>query len=86
MWPGVNLSEPIDEFRKDEIRTIKTYDGKFVGIGAMANDYSELKKGIKEGIAIYLLHFQGDYLWEFGNKKIPELKFDVNRPNNSNNF
>ena len=60
MWPGVNLSVPIEEFKKDDVRTIKTHDGNYIGIGAMANEYQEYKEGIKEGIAIYLLHFQGD--------------------------
>ncbi len=43
MWPGVDQSVPIEEFKKDDVRVITTKNGNFVGIGAMANDYAEYK-------------------------------------------
>jgi predicted ribosome-associated RNA-binding protein Tma20 len=45
-----------------------------VAVGAMGCSFEDLKKNTDgSGIAVYILHFKGDRLWDMGSKQYPEV-------------
>ena len=76
MWPGVVNFADLPDFKIDEVVGIKTGDGRFVAIGALACSKKELEVAEKrEGIAAYILHVEGDTLFDFGSKTVKQPVF-----------
>jgi len=74
MWPGVRDFNGLGNFKKDEVIRILSGKGEVVAIGAMGCSLDELKSNSDgSGIAVYILHYRGDKLWEMGNKVYPEV-------------
>lgn len=77
MWPGVSEVDSLQDIRIDDVIGIRSADGTFVGVGALAMNLDEVKALDKpEGVAAYLLHYEGDKLWEAGSKTHASALFD----------
>ena len=73
MWPGVRDIGSLGTFKKDQVVSIRDSKGQIVAVGAMGCSQEELKKNSDgSGIAVYILHYKGDRLWDMGNKQYPE--------------
>ena len=49
-------------------------NNEVIAIGAMGCSLEELKANTDgSGIAVYILHYRGDKLWDLGNKVYPEV-------------
>lgn len=54
--------------------SIKNSKGEPIGVGAMGCSLDELKKNTDgSGVAVYILHYKGDKLWDMGSKAYPEV-------------
>jgi predicted RNA-binding protein (TIGR00451 family) len=74
MWPGVRDFTNVGNFKKDQIVSIRTSKGEVIGVGAMGCSLDELKKNTDgSGVAVYILHYRGDKLWDMGDKTYPEV-------------
>lgn len=74
MWPGVRDFESLGNFKQDDVVTITTAKGETVAVGALGCSLEELKKNNDlSGIAVYILTYRGDKLWEMGSKAYPEV-------------
>jgi translation initiation factor 2D len=74
MWPGVRDFSNLGNFKKDDVILIVTCKGEPIAVGAMGCSLDELKKSPDgSGIAVYILHYRGDKLWEMGTKVYPEI-------------
>lgn len=72
MWPGVLDFSNVGNFKKDQIVSIRTAKGEVIGVGAMGCSLDELKKNTDgSGVAVYILHYRGDKLWDMGDKTYP---------------
>jgi predicted RNA-binding protein (TIGR00451 family) len=69
MWPGVRSYEGLGEFSKDETVGIRNSKGEMIAIGAMGCGKKDLTD--TSGVAVYILHYLGDKLWEMGTKTAP---------------
>jgi predicted ribosome-associated RNA-binding protein Tma20 len=57
---------------------IRDCKGDIIAIGAMSCSYDELKKNSDgSGVAVYILHYKGDKLWDMGTKAYPDIIIDV---------
>lgn len=73
MWPGVRDYTNLGNFKKDDVTAIIDAKGEVIAIGAMGCSLEELKKNNDlSGIAVFILHYRGDKLWEMGPKTYPE--------------
>ncbi len=72
MWPGVKSSEGLGEWVKDQTVGIRNSKGEIIAIGAMGCSKKEMTADTS-GVAVYILHYLGDKLWEMGPKTIPEV-------------
>lgn len=70
MWPGVRSIEGLGEFKKDETVGIRNSKGNLIAIGAMGCNKKDMGAD-NSGVAVYILHYLGDKLWDMGNKTIP---------------
>lgn len=69
MWPGVQNFDSLPDFKIDEVVAIRTSTGNFIAVGALACSKKELDiTEKKEGIAAYILHVEGDTLYEAGSR------------------
>lgn len=76
MWPGVAAFPT--EFAKDQVVSIVNSEGEFVAVGAMGCSKAQLDSNPdKNGIAVYILHYRGDKLWEMGPKAAPEVVMSI---------
>ena len=67
MWPGVSNINDLPYFESDELVGIKTFDGQFFGIAAIACCKNDIEGESRvEGVAAYVLHFVGDTLFDLG--------------------
>lgn len=76
MWPGVRSLEGLGKFGKDDVVGMRNGKGEVVGIGALACSYEEWEKSSqndKGGIAVYVLHYRNDKLWDLGPKNGVEV-------------
>lgn len=74
MWPGVRDYSKLTDFKKDDVVAIRCSKGECIAIGAMGCSLEELKKNTGlEGVAVFILHFRGDKLWDMGTKAYPEV-------------
>jgi predicted ribosome-associated RNA-binding protein Tma20 len=74
MWPGVYDHSGLGEFKKDDVISVRSIKGEIIAIGAMGCSEQEFAKNAeKNGIAVHILHFKQDKLWELGPKTIPEV-------------
>lgn len=74
MWPGVRDLSRLGNFKKDDIVSIKTSNNEVIAVGALGCSLDELKgNNDGSGIAVYILHFKGDKLWDMGSKAYPEV-------------
>ena len=70
MWPGVSDIEELAEFEVDDIVGIKKSDGQFFAVGAIACSKRDVVgEGRVEGVAVYVLHFFGDCLFDLGSRE-----------------
>jgi predicted RNA-binding protein (TIGR00451 family) len=64
MWPGVRDYSNLQNFKKDDIVSIRNAKGEIIAVGALGCSLDELKKNADlSGIAVYILHYKGDKLW-----------------------
>lgn len=81
MWPGVKDLSRLGNFKKDEIVSIVNSANEVIAIGAMGCSLDELKNNPDgSGIAVYILHFRGDKLWDLGTKVYPEVVVKAKEP------
>jgi translation initiation factor 2D len=81
MWPGVKDLSRLGNFKKDEIVSIVNSANEVIAIGAMGCSLDELKNNADgSGIAVYILHFRGDKLWDLGTKVYPEVIVKAKEP------
>ena len=74
MWPGVQDISTLGDFKKDQVVSIRNSKGLTVGVGAMGCSLDELKNNKDgSGVAVYILHYKGDRLWDMGSKQFPEV-------------
>ena len=74
MWPGVKDLSRLGNFKKDEIVSIVNSANEVIAIGAMGCSLDEHKTNTDgNGIAVYILHYRGDKLWDLGTKAYPEV-------------
>ena len=74
MWPGVRDLSRLGNFKKDDIVAIKNSKNEVIAVGALGCSLDELKtKTDGNGIAVYILNFKGDKLWDMGSKVYPEV-------------
>lgn len=74
MWPGVTDISALGCFKKDEVISIKDSEGHLIGVGALSCSMEELKKNNDgSGVAVFILHYKGDRLWDMGDKQYPEV-------------
>jgi len=74
MWPGVHDISTLGDFQKDQVVSIRNSKGFTVAVGAMGCSFDELKKNADgSGVAVYILHYKGDRLWDMGSKQYPEV-------------
>ena len=72
MWPGVNNFSDLGKFKKDQVVGIRSIKGEMIAIGAMGCSLEEFEKnGEGNGVAIYILHYKQDKLWDLGPKTSP---------------
>ncbi len=50
---------------------IRNCKGEIIAVGAMGIGKKELVDN--SGVAVYILHYYGDKLWEMGSKAYPEV-------------
>eukprot|EP01015_Nassula_variabilis_P014183 TRINITY_DN216_c0_g1_i9.p1 TRINITY_DN216_c0_g1~~TRINITY_DN216_c0_g1_i9.p1 ORF type:complete len:521 (-),score=199.64 TRINITY_DN216_c0_g1_i9:26-1588(-) len=72
MWAGVKPDQDLGQFEADDVRYVKSSEGKIIAVGAMACSSKELAKNGAQGPALIPLHIIGDKLWELGNQIEPE--------------
>ena len=74
MWPGVRDISGLGNFKKDQVVAIRDSKGFIIAIGAMGCSFDDLKKNTDgSGVAVYILHYKGDRLWDMGSKQYPEI-------------
>lgn len=74
MWPGVGNFTLLGAFKKDQVVSIRDSKGMVIAVGAMGCSLDELKKNSDgSGVAVYILHYKGDRLWDMGTKQYPEV-------------
>lgn len=74
MWPGVRDISGLGNFKKDQVVAIRDSKGFIIAIGAMGCSFEDLKKNTDgSGVAVYILHYKGDRLWDMGSKQYPEI-------------
>jgi translation initiation factor 2D len=72
MWPGVRDITSLGNFLKDQVVGIRTAKGDIVAIGALGCSLKELQSNAdNSGVAVYILHYLNDKLWETGPKTKP---------------
>lgn len=78
MWPGVADLEslPADLNADDVVAIRKSGDNLVVAIAALASEPGKVNKAKPEGQAAFILHMQGDSLWNVGNKEHMPPKWD----------
>jgi translation initiation factor 2D len=73
MWPGVRDLSGLGSFKKDQVVAIKNSKEEVIAVGAMGCSLEELKNNPDgSGIAVFILHYRGDRLWDMGSKQYPE--------------
>lgn len=81
MWPGVRNCSELGEFKKDEVIAIRSAKGEPIAVGAMGCSFKEFQeKSDVNGVAVYILHFKGDKLWDMGPKTNPEVVIAAEKP------
>lgn len=61
MWPGVAGLQDYEGILLDDVVGIRSSNGTIIGVGALATSLEDAKLMDKpEGVAIYLLHYEGD--------------------------
>ena len=74
MWPGVRDFTALGNFKKDQVVSIRDCKGIVIAIGAMGCSLNDLKSNSDgSGVAVYILHYKGDRLWDMGSKQYPEV-------------
>merc|ERR1712032_575493 len=77
MWPGVDNLQELDGILLDDVVGIRKSDGTLIAIGALATSLNDAKEmEVPEGVAVYILHIEGDQLWCAGSKTHMKPKFD----------
>lgn len=77
MWPGVaDIEELPADLEADSVVVVRKEDGVPVAVGALAEDVEKVQNGKQEGVACYILHLEGDSLWNAGSKQHGEVKWD----------
>ncbi|CAD8055064.1 unnamed protein product [Paramecium sonneborni] len=66
LWNQICNQDKLGEFKKDSIKKLVNHQKKLLAIIAIGCDSVDLKKEQEKGIAGYILHKQGDKLWEHG--------------------
>ena len=78
MWPGVRDISALGTFKKDQVVAIRNSTGQVIAVGAMSCSLNELKGNEKgDGVAVYILHYKGDRLWDMGTKVYPEARIKL---------
>lgn len=78
MWPGVKNIKNIGDFKKDDVRYVKTSNDIVVAVGMMACSSQELATKGATGQAMIILHVIEDKLWASGPKQIlPPLAIEA---------
>jgi len=81
MWPGVGNFSLLGAFKKDQVVSIRNCKGMVIAIGAMGCSLDELKKNSDgSGVAVFILHYKGDRLWDMGPKQYPEIIIGLELP------
>lgn len=70
MWTGVKNPNGLGDFKKDDVRYIKTAENKIIAVGAMACSSQELAEKGAQGTAMFILHVIDDKLWTAGPKTV----------------
>lgn len=74
MWPGVRSWEDLGVFTKDDVVGLRSAKGQIIGVGAMGCSKKQLESSAdKSGIAVYILHYKGDKLWDIGPKTLVDV-------------
>lgn len=74
MWPGVNNLNSLGKFKKDDVVAIQNSKRQVIAVGALGCSFDELKSNTDgSGIAVYILHYKGDKLWDMGDKTYPDI-------------
>lgn len=74
MWPGVRDYSGLGKFQKDQVVAIRTAKGELIAVGALGCSLKELQaNNDNSGVAVYILHYFNDKLWESGPKMKPEV-------------
>ena len=72
MWPGVRDYKGLENFQKDQVVAIRSAKGQLIGVGATGCSLKELQNNKdNSGVAVYILHYYNDKLWESGPKTKP---------------
>lgn len=77
MWPGVEGVDQLpSDLSADTVLAIRKADGQPYAVGALACDVETVQSGKQEGIACYVLHHEGDNLWNAGSREHGKIKWD----------
>lgn len=77
MWPGVaDIDQLPADLEADNVVVIRRSDGTTVAVGALAADVAAVQGGKQEGVACYVLHIEGDNLWNVGSREHGKAKWD----------
>ena len=81
MWPGVRDFSSLQNFKKDQVVAIRDCKGTIIAVGAMGCSLDQLKKNSDgSGVAVFILHYKGDRLWDMGSKQYPEVVMQIDTP------
>ena len=71
MWKGVLNFEEIGNFKVDDLAVVRTTLGNSIAVGIIPIDKQTiLKIGRLEGVAVYVFHYLGDWLYKSGNQQL----------------
>lgn len=77
MWPGVaDVDKLPADLEADNVVVVRKADGVVIAVGALGADVSSVQAGKQEGVAVYVLHVEGDSLWNAGSKVHAAPKWD----------
>lgn len=69
MWKGVLNIEELGEFQAGDLGVVRTIEGRNVGVGTFPLGKSMLETfGKYEGVAVNIVHFEGDWLFQSGDQ------------------